>query len=101
MSDLSRKQKILQPIIPNELMPMNFEDRDDTYVSVALISDCSIVGEEIERLKFEQVVFQNVTFIDVSFRYVELIDVIFERCDLSNSNFGDASIHRVEFKESK
>ncbi|MDQ7862208.1 pentapeptide repeat-containing protein [Peribacillus frigoritolerans] len=38
------------------------------------------------------------TFSDVSFRNIELTDVIFDHCDLTNADFMGGSIHRVEFK---
>ncbi|MFL6518431.1 MAG: pentapeptide repeat-containing protein, partial [Bacillus sp. (in: firmicutes)] len=93
--------KIQQPKIPTGITPFDYNDREDSYVNMAIISDCSISQEEVERLRFEEVVFKNVTFIDGAFRFVELTDVIFERCDLSNVDFTDGIIHRVEFRDSK
>ncbi len=66
-----------------------------------LFEDCTICGEDIERLCVEKTVFRNVVFIDVSFRHIELTDVIFEKCDLSNADFSGAVIHRTSVKQSK
>src|SRR6476620_2483556 len=101
MINLSQKLKIQQPKIPSSLTPLDFNDREDSYINMAIISDCSISQEEIEKLIFEEVVFKNVTFLDGSFRFIQLTDVIFDRCDLSNVDFTDGIIHRVEFRDSK
>ena len=99
---MATKFKIEQPKIPYDVTPTDFHVMDDEpYYELCIISDCSIIGEDIHRIRFEQVMFKNVTFIDVSFRNIELTDVIFEKCNLSNTDFSDAIIHRVEFKESK
>ncbi len=95
------KIKIQPPKIPSFLETANFDDMDDRYLSVCTIRDCTIFEEEINRMRFDQVVFKNVTFMDVTFTNIELTDVIFEKCDLSNTDFSGGAIHRVEFIESK
>ncbi|WP_227001812.1 pentapeptide repeat-containing protein [Virgibacillus necropolis] len=98
---MASKIKIEQPKIPQGLFQANFQDMDENYLNMCIISNCSITEEDIDKICFEQVVFKNVIFIDVTFRNIELIDVTFEKCDLSNTDFSNASIHRVEFKDSK
>jgi uncharacterized protein YjbI with pentapeptide repeats len=93
--------KIQQPKIPDGLTSTSFQPMEEPYFEMSIISDCSIMSEEIHRIRFEQVIFKNVTFTDVSFKSIELTDVIFDHCDLSNTDFREGSIHRVEFKDSK
>lgn len=41
--------------------------------------------------------FRNQTFVDCQLRFLQLIDVRFENCDLSNVNFTASALYRVEF----
>lgn len=77
MIDLSKKLKIQKPKMPSILTPFDYNDREDSDINMVLISDCTISQEEVEKMRFEEVVFRNVTFLDGSFRYVQLTDVIF------------------------
>ncbi len=54
----------------------------------------------LEDIKIEECVFKNMSFQNVSFQHVELMDVIFENCDLSNIRF-TKPITRVLFKNCK
>lgn len=97
------KIAIQKPNIPENLQTADFHDAmtQDDVISMHLFEDCTICGEDIERLCVEKTVFRNVVFIDVSFRHIELTDVIFEKCDLSNADFSGAVIHRTSVKQSK
>ncbi|MCY9110007.1 pentapeptide repeat-containing protein [Bacillus atrophaeus] len=94
---------IQKPRIPETLTAASFDEglMQDDRLEMCLIEDCSIIGEDIERICADQVVFRNVAFIDVSFRNIELTDVLFEKCDLSNADFSGAIIHRTEWGQSK
>lgn len=74
------KIAIQKPNIPENLQTADFHDAmtQDDVISMHLFEDCTICGEDIERLCVEKTVFRNVVFIDVSFRHIELTDVIFE-----------------------
>ncbi|WP_257348741.1 pentapeptide repeat-containing protein [Pseudalkalibacillus decolorationis] len=95
--------KLQSPKVPAELSPISLEEEihHERYFQMGIVNDCEITGESIEKLCFEKVVFKNVTFQDVSFRFNDLTDVVFDKCDLSNADFGDAIVHRVEMKECK
>ena len=43
----------------------------------------------------------NVNFENCTFRYIDLMDVTFEKCDLSNIDFSEGSIFRTEFVNCK
>lgn len=94
---------IQKPHIPENLQTADFHETvtQNDVVSMHLFADCTICGEDIERLCVEKTIFRNVVFIDVSFRHIELTDVIFEKCDLSNADFSGAVIHRTSVKQSK
>lgn len=93
--------KIQQPKINSELAAETFQARDEAYYHRCVIQDCFIVAEDVEGIVFEEVIFKNVVFEDVAFHKIELMDVIFDHCDLSNADFSLGSIHRAVFKDSK
>ncbi|MCY8721624.1 pentapeptide repeat-containing protein [Bacillus sp. S10C12M] len=97
------KTVIQKPHIPENLQTADFHETaaQDEVISMHLFEDCTICGEDIERLCVEKTIFRNVVFIDVSFRHIELTDVIFEKCDLSNVDFSGAVVHRTSVKQSK
>lgn len=97
------KTVIQKPHIPENLQTADFHETaaQDEVISMHLFEDCTICGEDIERLCVEKTIFRNVVFIDVSFRHIELTDVIFEKCDLSNADFSGAVVHRTSVKQSK
>ncbi|MEK5082652.1 pentapeptide repeat-containing protein [Bacillus sp. FSL H8-0515] len=97
------KTVIQKPHIPENLQTADFHETaaQDEVISMHLFEDCTICGEDIERLCVEKTIFRNVVFIDVSFRHIELTDVIFEKCGLSNADFSGAVVHRTSVKQSK
>ena len=98
---MSNSVKIQRPKIPQDIKPLDFYPNEENLFELCIIRDCSIINEDIHRIRFEQVIFKNVIFQDVSFKNIELTDVIFDHCDLSNTDFRNGSIHRVEFIDSK
>lgn len=70
-------------------------------ISCCTISDTVIDNQKADKVSFDQVIFKNVTIIESSLTGIELIDVIFDSCDLSNVDFSNAIIHRTEFRNCK
>lgn len=94
--------KIEPPKIPSELAIIKIMDVDSNgSFDMGTIQDCVIENLEANKTIFDQIIFKNVTFTETALTGVELTDVIFEKCDLSNVNFSGAIIHRTEFKECK
>ena len=93
--------KIQKPKLAHGLPAEPFEVKEELYYDRMTIKDYSIFGENIHRITFDEVLFQNVVFEEVLFKNIELTDCIFDHCDLSNADFSEGSIHRVEFKNSK
>ncbi|WP_310831757.1 pentapeptide repeat-containing protein [Paenibacillus pedocola] len=69
--------------------------------SNCLISDVQFEYQEADKVSFDKVFFKNVIISNSSLRGIELTDVIFENCDLSNVNFSEAFVHRTEFRQCK
>ncbi|WP_151733025.1 pentapeptide repeat-containing protein ['Paenibacillus yunnanensis' Narsing Rao et al. 2020] len=74
-------------------------DREE--VTNCIVSDCLIEYQEATRVACDKVIFRNVTIAESALPSIELTDVIFENCDLSNVNFSEAFIHRTEFRRCK
>lgn len=98
------KNKIDLPKIsePALLPPQHVEalQTKEEY-SGCLISDTQFQYQEADKVSFDKVFFKNVTVSDSSLCGMELTDVIFENCDLSNVNFSEAFVHRTEFRQCK
>ena len=55
----------------------------------------------IQDLTFDGCLFENIDFTKVSLKHLDLIDVTFDKCDLSNQNFDHQYLNRVQFKNCK
>lgn len=85
---------------PLPLQPIAaLQDKDE--FRLCTIRDCEIVDQQADKVSFDQVVFQNVTFSECQLNHVELLDVVFDHCDLSNVHFSEAIIHRTVFRHCK
>ena len=96
--------KIETPKIPKEIPAItlpNEEMQPEDSFHTGLISDCIIDNQSAYKVAFDKVIFRNVTFTRISMKDIELTDVIFEKCDLSNVDFGEATIHRTELETAK
>ena len=100
MENSKIKTKVLRPKLNNnldqiELYRENITDEAD--FSFAIVSDCSLEKLDANKIAFKQVIFKNVIFNEIVFRCIDLVDIRFENCDLSNVDFSEGSLHRVEF----
>jgi uncharacterized protein YjbI with pentapeptide repeats len=104
MQKLNNNWKILSPIIPEGLNNLNICNsyiEDDDYFNMGIISDCSFDNQKAEHVSFEQIIFKNVIFNEISFKFLELTDVKFINCELSNIDLRGAIIHRTEMIDCK
>lgn len=74
---------------------------NDGYVERARIEGGNVVGDEEERLSFDDVIFKDVSFSGSELKTAEFVDVVFDTCDFSNVKFQNAMFHRCEFVNSK
>lgn len=101
---MSKFIKLQKPKFFEELEEVNniFNDFIDTdkiankIIENKIISDKKDVGFTMDACVFKNVVFEN-----CEFRNCDLIDVKFEKCNLSNVSFSGGTIHRTEFVNCK
>ncbi|MBE7719993.1 pentapeptide repeat-containing protein [Lacrimispora indolis] len=101
-------QKLLTPILP-ETMDFVLEDMEELSrrkdqeeaVTDVLIRNLHIAEEDLSRMRFSAVIFENCIFQDCTFEKGEFTDVVFRACDISNCNFEDSYFNRTEFLSSK
>jgi uncharacterized protein YjbI with pentapeptide repeats len=74
---------------------------EEDVISEGYISDYTFDIEEAYKISFEGVVFERVDFNGMRIDSLELTDVRFINCDLSNCTFMGSIIHRVEFEDCK
>lgn len=94
--------KIEQPRIPEPelLLPQQIHSlASKDEFSRCLISGSLIEYQDAARVSFDKTIFKNVTIAESSLNGIELTDVIFDHCDLSNVDFSDAFIHRTAFRD--
>ncbi|WP_342564648.1 pentapeptide repeat-containing protein [Paenibacillus sp. FSL R7-0345] len=99
-----KTEKIEFPKIPDPaLLPPQHIDALQTKeeYSRCQISDIQLEYQEAEKVSFDKVLFKNVTISESTLRAIELTDVVFENCDLSNVDFSEAFVHRTEFRQCK
>jgi len=87
-------------INPTTLQPTAFQtiyDDEDQLLNNALIADQQVTAQTSEHPIIEQCQFENTIFTHNQFFRVEVTDVIFKNCDLSNCQFEKSSWYRVHF----
>lgn len=94
-------RKIIKPKIGKNLKLGDLESLtkeewiEDYYFQNQEVNDLSFYYTEISSCTFENMILRG------NFEKVDLLDIIFDHCDLSNLNFNGRSIHRVIFKHCK
>lgn len=92
--------KLEQPKLPPILEPCtSLEDciREDPYVHGKLFEGCTISNLDIECLHLDGCCFKNVFFEDCRFPMIDMIDTVFENCEVLNLQFSEGAIHRIHF----
>ncbi|GAK38969.1 hypothetical protein TCA2_0695 [Paenibacillus sp. TCA20] len=96
--------KIAKPKLPKQLSLVKLADStilDRAEYGQAMCQEEEIMDVIAEKVTFDQMVFENITFSSTSLLHAELTDVVFKNCDLSNVNFSDSVLHRVQFTHCK
>ena len=95
---------IINPRIPADLIRIeDFLSYAQPYLYEEIpITQTKIYEEHIEHFDFYKSeintsIFENCTFLDCSFEGASFVDVVFQNCNLSNSNFADAYFERCQF----
>ena len=99
MKDKKNDFSIEKPKLPIDLEGIESigQLEDESYISSGVIGGYIIENQVADAVTFNEVIFKNSAFIGSSLNYAELTDVRFEHCDLSNVDFRNSIIHRVEF----
>jgi len=98
--NMSKLIKLQRPkIIDNleEVEDVIGEIHSENILSNKVIENVSISGLEDIRVSFDKCIFRNVTFDYCDLRKIDMMDVVFENCNLSNISFSKGSIYRTEF----
>ncbi|MGN7455943.1 pentapeptide repeat-containing protein [Paenibacillus pasadenensis] len=103
MSETRKRLKLEAPRLPAELERLSLPARLGTRDA---FEHGLVEGERLEELDadkvvFDGVVFRGVTFDSAKLRSLELTDVLFDRCDLSNADLSRAVVHRAQFRSCK
>ncbi|MFF3925268.1 pentapeptide repeat-containing protein [Paenibacillus lactis] len=92
--------KIIKPKLPKQLEPIRLSDAgidDEASFQQFFCKDETLSDITAHKVLFDQMTFDSVAFERVSLRHAELTDIVFRQCDLSNVDFSEAILHRVEF----
>ncbi len=74
---------------------------DEEHVSAALLSDFDCSNRHAKLLSVDSSQFTRVQMIASELLRSRFVDVIFHKCDLSNANFAESKLNRVEIKDCK
>lgn len=86
------------------LQPTDFREiytNEDQLLTNAAVAGQTITSQTAEHLIIEQCQFEKMTFSADNFFRLEVTDVIFKDCDLSNCQFEKSSWYRVQFSNCK
>src|SRR5699024_2176226 len=99
LNQLSALDRPKQAVQPKELNVEN-STSDSQYEDV-IFQGGVVSGEILKHVYFSRVHFKNVTFEAVVFEQLELVDCVFDGCNISNTEMMDAIIHRTAFNDAK
>lgn len=93
------KNLVQAPKLPQVLEPYRLGQDiwDERLLSSVLVENHLWDRDMLDGLRLDTVYFINTSFADLSWRGMDLVDVVFEKCDFSNANVSDAVIHRSRF----
>lgn len=74
---------------------------EEEDISARQFSGETLFGENLSKLCFHGVLFQNCRLEDSIFQKTDFLDVVFMECDLSNCDFSDGYFNRCEFRSCK
>ena len=102
MSTNKKNYGLEAPKLPKVLDEIPYKDlQSDDFFEMGMFKDTMIENRKATKVTFDNFRFESVTMTETSLHFLELTDVIFERCDLSNLDFSNATIHRTEFRNCK
>lgn len=102
-STMTAKVIIKPPSLPaKSTAPLsNLDLADDTEYGDFILSGQSLIGQSFERVTIERSLFKLVRCSALNLAKSKLVDIRFETCDLSNSEFEGGKFTRVEMTDCK
>ncbi|MFD2762367.1 pentapeptide repeat-containing protein [Lentibacillus juripiscarius] len=100
---MAKKQRHIQkPDLPEQLEKMTLNElTDEDFCEMGSIQETASSPVQAERVRFDQMHFQNVRLNDAALPFSHWLDVLFENCDLSGARLQGARFNRVEFRNCK
>lgn len=96
-----KNREIQKPDLPQNLETLSIKDMAN-HSSFEMGRIESTIGPiHAKHVRFSEIHVKNVVFEETHLPYSSWMDVIFEKCDLSNVDFSGAKFIRVEFKDCK
>lgn len=96
-----KNREIQKPDLPQSLEPLSIKEIAD-HSSFELGRMETTVGPiHAKHVRFREIHVRNVVFEKTHLPFSSWIDVVFEKCDLSNADFSGAKLNRVEFIDCK
>ncbi|RAV06326.1 pentapeptide repeat-containing protein [Paenibacillus sp. YN15] len=77
------------------------QPEDGQLVETTEFADMELGHWQTRKVRFDGVLFRNVSLSGAVLPNAEFLDVIFENCDLSNMDFQEGALHRVSFRHCK
>ena len=96
-----KKKKRLQPILPPSLEETLLSLEDEATVVDAYVENQQIDDADFHHLFMKECHFKKLQMTASHLRQFECVNVIFEGCDFSNSDWIGAGFHQVEFRQCK
>lgn len=93
---------ILAPVIPRDLDAMdlsNHEIGDDDVLCAGIARGILIEDVRADNVSISRFVFDGCTFQHAALHGLDVTDVCFQNCSITNVDFGHALIHRTVFKD--
>lgn len=96
-----KEKKRITPIVPEKLTPMTPLFEDEAMIEAVLIDNASINYADFHHLFIKESQIKKLQMPGSRLSQFECVNVIFENCDFSNSEWIGAGLHQVEFRQCK
>ncbi|MCB5952053.1 pentapeptide repeat-containing protein [Enterococcus sp. BWT-B8] len=96
-----KEKKRIVPILPAGLTENSPTFEDESIIETIYIENQRVDGADFHHLFFKESYFKRLQISSGFLKQFECINVIFENCDFSNTEWIGAGFHQVEFRQCK
>ncbi|MGX7244185.1 pentapeptide repeat-containing protein [Enterococcus quebecensis] len=96
-----KTKKPLAPVLPKLTQTDFISIDDETIIEGMLLQDQDLSYQDVRNLVFRECRFEKITMNRNHLERFECSNVIFDHCDLSNTEWIGASFHQVHFRQCK